>query len=91
MDNGHGTETSLWIYGGYDFRGWFYGDLTVICVFNKHECFNIIFLNFLISTLPQLNYLLDENDILEDLKALSKASNTKLTSGMKKGIYPLIF
>lgn len=32
----------------------------------------------------QLNLLLDENDIMEDLKILSRANNSKLTSGMKK-------
>ena len=42
----------------------------------------------------QLNLLLDESDILEDIKTLARACNPKMNSGAsnnKKGIFSLVF
>lgn len=51
----------------------------------------IIFYEFsLTPSIPQLNLLLEENDILEDLKTLSRANNSKLSAGLKKSKILLI-
>ncbi|CAG2169432.1 unnamed protein product [Oppiella nova] len=44
----------------------------------------IVSLFSLTASIPQLNLLLDESDIMEDLKILSRASSSKMTAGMKK-------
>lgn len=54
-----------------------------------YKWINVI-INIILNPLPipQLNLLLDESDIMEDLKILSRANNSKLSAGLKKGIIP---